>query len=254
MTSPTRVRLLIQLGQLSLDLRLGPPAATQPKVHAEIATVVERPIRRTQRRTQPSGCKPFDGPDAKWRERVLYGAFVELGVEQPRLSWPTPTCGTEKCLIFTHLAWKAPERLAYPDGVCVYCGVIADTEDHLLPRTWTGEAVRKHVITIPACRQCNSHINDRYMPSITARRTEAHRYIERKYRKVLQIPKWTKEDLGALGKSLRSSVESGLNEQRLARARLAWPEDSDYDLRVMHLSGIENPYEIGLLDYPRRAA
>ena len=252
--SRRRIRLLIELGQLSLDLRYGPPDATQTNAPTEIVKPDEPKKRRLEDRSGASKCHPFDGPDIRWRERVLQIAFVELGIEQPRLAWPTPTCGTEKCLTFAHLAWTTPERLAYPNGICVYCGVIADTEDHLLPRTWTGDAVRKHVITIPACRQCNSTINDRYLPSITARRNEAHRYIARKYRKVLKIPAWSDTELRKLGKTLRSSVERGLHEQKLARARLAWPEEPDYDLRVMHLSGIENPYEIGLLDQPRRAA
>lgn len=252
--SVRRIRLLIELGQLSLGLRYGPPDATQTSVRPGMVKVVEPTDRSAQKRSGATDCEPFDGPDHRWRERVLYLAFVELGVEQPRLAWPTPTCGTQKCLTFTHLAWKAPKRLEYPAGVCIYCGLLASTEDHLLPRTWTGETVRRHVLTVPACLECNSCIGDRYLPSITRRRAEAQLHIAKKCRKVLAMPEWTPEALAELGKTLRSLVERGLHEQKLARARLAWPEDPDYDLRVTHLSGIENPYEIGLLDEPRRAA
>ena len=33
----------------------------------------------------------------------------------------------------------------------------------------------------------------------------------------------------------------------MVEARLAWPEDDDYDLRVMQRSGIDDPYAAGLI-------
>jgi hypothetical protein len=67
---------------------------------------------------------------------------------------------------------------------------------------------------------------------------------------VLAMPDWTREQLSELGWTLKSVVDRGMNEKRLVEARLAWPEDRDYDLRAMQLSGIENPYDIGLITLP----
>jgi hypothetical protein len=193
-------------------------------------------------------CEAFDGDPTQYRERAVTRLYVERAVSQPTLAWPVTKCGTALCLNLDHLEWNAPRRIEYPEGVCVYCGVIAGTKDHLLPRTWTGDGqVRSNVVTVPACGDCNSSINDRYAPSVTERRELAHRTIRRKKKKVLAMPDWQKEDLAEMGRSMRDYIRKGLHEKALTKARLAWPEDEDYDLRAMQLSGIENPYEVGLL-------
>lgn len=192
-------------------------------------------------------CVAYDGPENRWREKAASVTWIRLGVDRPSLSWPTPTCGTQLCLNPDHLAWESPARLEYPPGICVYCGVIAGTKDHLLPRTWTGEAVRRHVLVVPACGECNSYISDRYAPSITERRKLAHKAIIHRKRRILNIPDWSDDEMAELGPTLRSTIQKGIHDKRLTQARLNWPEDPDYDLRVMQLSGIENPHEIGLL-------
>lgn len=192
-------------------------------------------------------CIEYDGDERQWRAKAAELLWLDLGIYQTTLHWPTAVCPTPTCLNLAHLAWEAPKKLAYPPGVCVYCGISAETRDHLLPRTWTGESVRRNVLTVPACRQCNTAINDRYAPSITARRKLSHDYIARKNARLLRMPEWSPDEVAELGDSLRSTVERGVFNRRLTRARLAWPEDDDYDLRAMQISGIENPYELGLL-------
>lgn len=59
---------------------------------------------------------------------------------------------------------KICQMLLYPAGLCLYCGEYADTRDHLLPVTYTGRAVRRQVLTVPAYRQCNSFIGDAAAP------------------------------------------------------------------------------------------
>jgi hypothetical protein len=197
-----------------------------------------------------TACIPYDGPEKWWREKAATRVWIETGTDHPSLAWPTPVCETPLCLNLEHLVWEAPKRLEYPRGICVYCGVLADTKDHLLPRTWTGEAARRYVLVVPCCRGCNSLLSDRYVPSITERRKLVHESIKSRKRRVLAMPDWTQEQLSELGRTLRSVVDRGMHEKRLVEARLAWPEDPDYDLRAMQLSGIENPYDIGLISLP----
>lgn len=42
-----------------------------------------------------ANCSPYDGPVARWRARAASITWVELGIDQASLAWPTPTCGTE---------------------------------------------------------------------------------------------------------------------------------------------------------------
>lgn len=223
-------------------------AVSRFQLEFDYAVEPERPTpQKRSQRLNAGACMPFDGEETKWRAKATQLCWINLGVERAALAWPTPTCQTPLCLNLDHLAWESPKRLEYAPGICVYCGVIAGTMDHLLPRTWTGEVARRNVLTVPACGECNSAIGDRYAPSITRRRRIAHDYVARKNRRVLNMPAWTPEDVQKLGPTLRSSVEKGIHERKLARARLSWPEDADYDLRAMQLSGIDNPYELGLI-------
>lgn len=195
----------------------------------------------------PNACEPFEGDLRRYREIAAHREWVDNETDRPELSWPSPTCGTPRCLNLSHLCWSEPKTINYPAGVCVYCGLSADTKDHLLPRTWTGDAARKNVIVVPSCRQCNAAISDRYVMAVNERRKIAHNHIRKRASRLLKMPKWTPDEIAELGPTLRSSVERGVHDRRVAEARLAWPEDSTYDMRAMHKSGIENPYAIGLL-------
>lgn len=230
------------------------PVSTLTDFQLEFDYACSDPPKRSQGRSERLECQPFDGPESKWRQRAVQQCWTELGIESPALSWPTPMCGTPLCLRYEHLVWESPLRLDYPAGVCVYCGVIAGTKDHLLPRTWTGEAVRRKVLTVPACGECNSTISDRYAPSITERRAIAHGRIRKRKSRVINMPVWTEDEIAKLGAGLRSTILKGVHDQKLTLARLAWPDEQDYDLRAMQLSGIENPYELGLLLTPEQLA
>lgn len=168
--------------------------------------------------------------------------------------WVETTCGSRLCLDVKHMIFRRPQRLLYPAGVCVYCGEYADTRDHLLPVTHTGKAVRRHVLTVPACRQCNSFIGDASAPSITERRAIAHSSLRRKRFRVLQSFDYTDDELEEFGHSMRSSVLRAREEKDRMLRRLAFPGDDDtYDLEYLALSGIEDPYAFGLLKTDDRA-
>lgn len=224
------------VGKIAPEADSCPPASAEPEDPPKI-----------DHGQASASCKPYSGPDKSYRERAAYLSWVEAEIDRSQLAWPTPMCGTPKCLNLDHLDWQAPRSIDYPAGVCVYCGMPANSRDHLLPRTWTGNAVRHHVITVPACLECNSVINDRYAPAVNERRKLAHKSIRRRYSKVLQIPEWTAPEIAKLGKTLRSTIERGMHEKRVAEARLKWPKDPNYDVRAMQRSGIENPYALGLL-------
>lgn len=194
-----------------------------------------------------SPCIAYDGPDGTWQERVVSERWIELGIEPVMYEYPESTCGTKQCMCLDHLEWHLPSPLNYPPGVCVYCGMLANTRDHLLPRTWTGNAQRSNVLVVPACRECNSAISDQFAPSITGRRETAHAHIRRKHKKLLASERWTKRELRELGTSLRTYIQRSEHDRLVQEARLAWPEDHDYDLRAIQKSGIDDPYAAGLI-------
>jgi hypothetical protein len=157
-------------------------------------------------------------------------------------------CDTKMCLTDDHLRFFRAQRIAYPASVCTYCGMPGFTKDHLLPVTVTGEAQRKFVAVVPACKECNSAIGDRVGHRVTERRDEARRHIRKKYRKALEAGKrWTSSELAELGPNLRTAVERLLRQDEVVRQRLAWPHDPDYDRRAFEKSGFDDPIGMELL-------
>jgi hypothetical protein len=192
-------------------------------------------------------CKPWDGRPADYGTQAVIAAQNRLGRALPWVN-AEPVCGTPLCLTDAHLALQIPRRIAYPAGVCVYCGMPAYTRDHLLPRPATGDALRRFVAVVPSCGECNTAINDRGSHRITERRELAHEHIARKYRKFLELPdRWPPSELRQLGPILRKSVRDGIAKGVVAQARLAWPDEIDYDRRAFEKSGFDDPVAMDLL-------
>lgn len=150
-----------------------------------------------------------------------------------------------------HLIISGPQRLDYPPAVCVYCGAPGYTKDHLLPKPLTGLALRRYILTVPACGQCNSFIGDLPSASITFRRHTAHEKIARKYWRILEVKDWTTVELRQLGPLLRAGAVKAVADKWAVVQRLDWPTDLSYDLRAFELSGIEDPHSAGLLGMPQ---
>lgn len=107
-----------------------------------------------------------------------------------------------------------------PFELCTYCGWDADSVDHLMPRGWTGEAARAFVAKVPACKDCNTRIGDRYAPTIALRKAIAYESLERKHRKLLATRSWTDDELEEFGTRLRHELEAREALRRVVKYRL----------------------------------
>ena len=186
-------------------------------------------------------------PPEKYQEEMSHQWWVEYAQSLKPWTWLTPSCGTSQCRNLDHIVTESPKKLAYPYGVCIYCGCPGWQKDHLMPRPWTGDAERRHVLTVPACGECNGMIGDAPIFTITERRARAHTSIRRKYRRILEMPEWPVQERARLGHTLRQSIEKGVKQRAMVHARLEWPDDPAFDLRALELSGIADPLSSGVL-------
>lgn len=196
------------------------------------------------RKNEP--CVLWAGDEDKYQTEAAV-ALISIGREPSHLAWITPTCGTALCVEPEHLKVQAPTKLAYPYGVCIYCGRSGRTKDHLLPRRWTGDALRHWVAIVPACGTCNSVLSDTLTWSITERRAICHARLRRHYRKVFRTKMFTPEELDEFGPGLRPYVEDEMAKRRIVERIFEWPTDPTFDERALEHSGIEDPYAIGLI-------
>lgn len=192
-------------------------------------------------------CIAWKGRPEKFQAAAVRSVVLD-GKEVPQWAWVEVNCGSERCLNSEHLDVHAPEVLRYPYGVCVYCGRRASTKDHILPRNWTGESVRSFTAIVPACGTCNSMLSDTLTPSINQRRAVAHARARRKYARLLNMPEWDEEQLHGVEGSLREYILDEVSKRAEVRRMLEWPADTTYDTRALERSGIEDPYEAGLLE------
>ncbi len=121
------------------------------------------------------------------------------------------------------------EPLQYLDGLlCVYCGAHSEQRDHLLPRNWTGDALRPLVPTVPSCRFCNSSISDFSEPFIASRAKLVAQRIRLRFKKVLDYPMRSELELAEFGRSLRLNLQARQLERIELHAKL----------KVLDLGGI----------------
>lgn len=115
---------------------------------------------------------------------------------------------------------------------CTYCGLLANSVDHVVPRTMLKMAeglsldlsnvYRLQRWEVPACVECNTFIGSRVFKSLEERREYAHKTIRKKYAKYLRVPDWTDSELAKMGPIAQRDIASAIAKRDSVRARLAW--------------------------------
>ena len=163
-------------------------------------------------------------------------------------SWVATDCEVDQCLDPECMTVHAPVRIAYPAGVCTYCGEGCGGVDHLLPEPWTGKAARHLIAVVPSCGNCNSRIGDFPSPNVAERRRRAQLSIERANKWLMARPYRTEAEMMDLGYAMRTVAEQNNLRAERVKARLGWPVDPYYDLRAFQKAGIHDPVSLGLCD------
>ena len=162
------------------------------------------------------------------------GGRAEAGAEFDRhLELIGGFCSLQECPICGHPAIREDTqrlrlaRLEYEskfcplpkivrDCLCIYCGDLPSDRDHLLPKTWTGTAVRKYVPTVPACRSCNGIRSDFPSPIIASRAEHLKDVLGRRWARRLQ----NNPSLDGLTGNLRKQIAANNFQRNVMRGRL----------------------------------
>lgn len=111
---------------------------------------------------------------------------------------------------------------------CIYCGMPADTVDHVPPRHMRAQLQELQLLAVyerevPACRECNCTLGSRPLLTITERRDYMKDFIRRRYKSVLRMKDFTEEELLQFGESLRGMLRRNLSMKYIVQQRLRWP-------------------------------
>lgn len=121
----------------------------------------------------------------------------------------------------------------YGDDVCVYCGEYATTHDHVTPTGYVAslhddiDTLRRKLgnglITVPACKDCNTRLGTFIGHSVSHKREELKRRLRRKFSRLLGSYDWSDKEVEGLGRSLQSFVLAQESKRRLVERRLSFP-------------------------------
>lgn len=100
---------------------------------------------------------------------------------------------------------------------CIYCGETAECDDHFPPLS---AGLRGFLL--PACKECNALAGTDHPHNFSARAALVHAKIRNKYKRLVDTPNWSEDELKELGKNLKSSVKSWAGRREALLRRLAW--------------------------------
>jgi len=118
--------------------------------------------------------------------------------------------------------------------ICYYCGLLACTEDHVIPlsilntldRIADPETYRKLIknrtMLVPACRECNCLLGSTYQKTLEERKAFLKKRLKQRYKKLLNTPDWSQAELNEMGPNLKKHIISCLYERDLIRRRIRW--------------------------------
>jgi hypothetical protein len=125
--------------------------------------------------------------------------------------------------------------------VCTYCGDPAEGEDHVpsLENVYQLglDAILDsgyRLLLVPCCRECNSWLADRPLLTVQARAAFILERLRNRGER-LGVAQWSRPELDALGRNLRSMVESHAMVLRTLQRRQRWADNvgfmTDDDMR-----------------------
>lgn len=108
---------------------------------------------------------------------------------------------------------------------CVYCGLPAETKDHVPPISRVSDYESFNLalevyIKVPCCVECNVMLGSELQESFFQRAEVIKDKLSRKYRRHINTVEWDEEELEELGPTLLSKVVEGRGKSDRALARI----------------------------------
>ena len=105
-------------------------------------------------------------------------------------------------------------------GFCFYCGVLAEEIEHYIP---VSKLYRSKVeITVPSCRECNDLASNKLFISFEAKIEYIHKKLRIKYKSLIAMPNWNKEEISSLSPNLQNYILANLQLRENLLQRLKW--------------------------------
>lgn len=126
-----------------------------------------------------------------------------------------------------HSRWHHLYKHIDTDNICVYCGLPADTYDHVPPLSRVDDyrALVTHqetYILVSCCRQCNSLLSNSLQENIICRYDVLKIRLRSRLNKHIMKREWTQEEIAQLGPNLKTKIMRAVNLHNRAQERLQY--------------------------------
>jgi len=128
---------------------------------------------------------------------------------------------------------KMSKKNVYGESyVCYYCGLSADTVDHVIPqktllalRTLDDEEITRKIIgerilMVWACRECNCIAGYSFQDTLSERKQYVLNKLAKRYKGDILTPDWADDELSEMSGEMRKYIRHCLKKRDLIRNRI----------------------------------
>ena len=112
------------------------------------------------------------------------------------------------------------KKIFFEDGICIYCGVPYEVEDHALPYSAKDAFHPDGRYLVPACRECNAIAADSVQRLLSQRISFVKFKLEKRYAKLLKMPSWSTKELGEMSQEFREMICCNEEKKRFVQERI----------------------------------
>lgn len=117
-----------------------------------------------------------------------------------------------------HDSWK--------DSSCFYCGVYAQSKDHIPPLSYPDYFKESHRFIVRSCLLCNSLLSNRPMLTFLSRCDFLFYRYQNRFKKCLSLPIWSEDEINQLSGKLRRTVILGLKKKIYIEKKLLFLKEN----------------------------
>lgn len=107
-------------------------------------------------------------------------------------------------------------------SLCTYCGAEGGGyRDHVIPVSYTSTIRSFHKgATVPCCKECNSTLSDKMYCSVPDRAKYLFDRYTYKYKKLLETPSWSDDELEEMSNTLKKGILDRLAKREIVSDRI----------------------------------
>ncbi len=117
--------------------------------------------------------------------------------------------------------------------ICIYCGMSANTQDHVIPLSILAnltDIIEIQSYKVPACNECNTLAGAKYFNSFNEKKEFIRHQLEFKYQKILKIPHWTDDELQEMGSEAQRDIKAYLIKKEIILERIDYTSPDELDI------------------------